>query len=396
MELTIPTPKWAVPLIPNKRYKGAKGGRGSGKSHFFGELLVEEHIANPHQQTVCIREIQKSLKFSAKKLIEDKIRALGVSHLFDITLTEIRRVGGTGIIIFQGMQDHTADSIKSIEGFDRAWVEEAQSMSARSLELLLPTIRSPNSEIWFSWNPDQETDPVEKLFANPDDDMVVVHVNFTDNPFLPEELKKEADRHLKTSPDTYDHVWFGGYNTKSEKIVFNGKFSVGEMDTTGLDPMHGMDFGFAQDPTTAVECYVKDRILYISAECGKVGLELDDTSDFVKKGVKGIEKYVVRADSARPESISYLRRHGIPRMESVKKWPGSVEDGVEFMRSFDEIIINPKCTETLQEFRQYSYKVHKQTGDILPDIEDNWNHYIDAIRYALCPLIQAKPIAMIW
>ncbi len=396
MELIIQTPKWAVPLIANKRYKGAKGGRGSGKSHFFGELLVEEHIANPDQQTVCIREIQKSLKFSAKKLIEDKIRALGVSHLFDITLSEIRRIGGTGIIIFQGMQDHTADSIKSIEGFDRAWVEEAQSMSARSLELLLPTIRAPKSEIWFSWNPDQEDDPVEKLFADPDEDMTVVHVNFTENPFLPDELRKESDRHLRTNPDTYDHVWEGGYNTKSDKLVFNGKYSVGVIDVSGLDPFYGMDFGFAQDPTTGVECYVLDNTLYVSKDCGKVGLELDDTSDYMKENINRIEKYVVRADSARPESISYLRRHGIPKMEGVKKWPGSVEDGIEFMRSFDEIIINPECTGTLEEFRHYSYKVHKQTRDILPVIEDKWNHYIDAIRYALGPLIQSKPIAMIW
>ena len=131
--LEIKTPRWCLPLLPKKRYKGAKGGRGSGKSHFFAELLVEEHIINPDQQTVCIREIQKSLKFSAKKLIEDKIQSLGVGHLFEITLTEIRRIGHSGIIIFQGMQDHTAESIKSLEGFDRAWVEEAQSLSLRSM-----------------------------------------------------------------------------------------------------------------------------------------------------------------------------------------------------------------------------------------------------------------------
>ena len=122
MELVIETPEWAIPLLSPARYKGAYGGRGSGKSHFFAELLVEEHVANPNQRSVCIREIQKSLQFSARQLIVGKIQALGVSHLFDITLTEIRSVRGNGIIIFQGMQDHTADSIKSLEGFDRAWV----------------------------------------------------------------------------------------------------------------------------------------------------------------------------------------------------------------------------------------------------------------------------------
>src|SRR5690625_2615548 len=162
--LDVPTPRWAVPLLQPSRYKAAHGGRASGKSNFFAVLLVEEHTRLPDLQSVCIREIQRSLKFSAKKLIEQKIRDLGVSHLFDITLTEIRRVGGQGLIIFEGMQDHTADSIKSLEGFDRAWVEEAQSLSHRSLELLIPTIRKDGSELWFSWNPDQPEDAVEGLF----------------------------------------------------------------------------------------------------------------------------------------------------------------------------------------------------------------------------------------
>ena len=211
MNLDIQTPRWTVPLLPPCRYKGAKGGRSSGKSHFMAEMLVEEHVSNPDQQSVCIREIQKSLKFSAKKLVEDKIRALGVMHLFEITLTEIRRIGHQGIIIFQGMQDHTADSIKSLEGFDRAWVEEAQSMSQRSLELLIPTIRNDGSEIWFSWNPDQESDSVEQHFAG-NEDAVLVHVNYADNPWCPDVMRKEAKRMQKKDDEKYSHIWLGGYN----------------------------------------------------------------------------------------------------------------------------------------------------------------------------------------
>src|SRR5690606_5432691 len=142
---------------------------------------------------VCIREIQKSLKFSAKRLIEQKIEDLKVSHLFTITQNEIRAKEGNGVILFQGMQDHTADSIKSLEGFDIAWVEEAQNLSARSLKLLRPTIRKEGSEIWFSWNPDRPTDPVDAFFQNQTDDMVCVHVNSEQNPFLPETLRKERD-----------------------------------------------------------------------------------------------------------------------------------------------------------------------------------------------------------
>ncbi|MCK4957781.1 MAG: phage terminase large subunit, partial [Planctomycetes bacterium] len=147
--LDIPTPRWAVPLLAPKRLKGAKGGRSSGKSHFYAEAMVERLFMEGNTQAVCIREVQKSLKFSAKKLIENKIRKLKLSHLFEITINEIRRLGRdpatgeayVGIIIFQGMQDHTAESIKSLEDFDLAWCEEAQSLSAFSLELLEPTIR---------------------------------------------------------------------------------------------------------------------------------------------------------------------------------------------------------------------------------------------------------------
>ena len=162
--LKIKTPEWAEPLLHPKRYKAAKGGRGAGKSHFFAEALIEQLIIDPNKSAVCIREIQKSLKFSAKRLIEQKIEDLEVSKLFNITQSEIRAVQGKGVILFQGMQDHTADSIKSLEGFDIAWVEEAQNLSARSLKLLRPTIRKEGSEIWFSWNPERDTDPVDLFF----------------------------------------------------------------------------------------------------------------------------------------------------------------------------------------------------------------------------------------
>lgn len=169
-------------------------------------------------QAVCIREIQKSLKFSAKKLLEDKIRLFGVSHLFEITLTEIRRKDGTGIIIFQGMQDHTADSIKSLEGFNVAWIEEAQSLSERSMELLLPTIRAEGSEVWASWNPNNPEDPIEKLFLGHDgnDSMICCHVNFTNNIHVTDEILNEAARHKEASPETYDHVWLGVANSGTE------------------------------------------------------------------------------------------------------------------------------------------------------------------------------------
>lgn len=383
------------PLLESKRYKGAKGGRGSGKSHFFAECIIETMLINPDARIVCIREIQRSLKFSSKALIESKINSLGVSEYFEITLTEIRAKRGNGLIIFQGMQDHTADSIKSLEGFDVAWVEEAQNLSKRSLELLRPTIRKENSELWFSWNPENETDAVDSFFKQMQDnqatDYILIHANFSDNPFLPTELFNEQEYDRRYNPSTYEHIWLGGYNTKSDALIFKGKFRVENFSTDGLgNPYHGLDFGFANDPTAAIRCYIHDRKLYISHEAGAVGLELDYTAEFLKERIENIYKYVIRADNARPESISYLKRHGLSMITPTIKGKGSIEDGIEFIRSFEAIIIHERCVETAREFRLYSYKTDPHSGDILPQILDENNHYIDALRYALEPLIKSK------
>ena len=390
LDLRIKTPEWAEPLLYPKRYKAAKGGRGSGKSHYFAEALIEQIILDPNKSAVCIREIQKSLKFSAKRLIEQKIEDLDVLKLFNITQSEIRAVKGKGVILFQGMQDHTADSIKSLEGFDIAWVEEAQNLSARSLKLLRPTIRKENSEIWFSWNPERDTDPVDVFFQKLDNNMALVHVNSEQNPFLPETLRKEreSDR-VRLSPEDYEHIWNGGYNEKSDALVFKDKYYIDyfepEKEWTRLQ---GLDWGFSQDPTAAVCCFTDDKNLYIRYEAGEVGLELDDTAKFILKEIPDFNKYSIRADNARPESISHVKRKGLPKMIGEPKL--KIEDGVEFLRNYESIIIHPDCKETIKEFGLYAYKIDKRSGDILPVIVDKNNHYIDAIRYALYPLIKHK------
>ena len=382
------------PLLNPARYKGAKGGRGSGKSWFFAEEVVMRMVEDPDCRVVCIREVQRSLRYSAKSLIEAKIRSLGVQECFTILEREIRRVGGSGVAIFEGMQDHTADSIKSLEAFDVAWAEEAQSLSKRSLDLLTPTIRKDGSELWFSWNPAQPTDPVDQLLvAEPPGDAIVVHANYTDNPFCPRVLHDEAARLRRVDPDAYAHVWLGQYNERTESQVLHGKWIVDEFTpdpATWDGPYHGADFGFAQDPTTLVRCWVHDRRLYVEREAYKVGLELDHTPEHWRRHVPGAEKYVIRADSARPESISYLARHGFPRIEGVEKWKGSVEDGVAHLRQYEQIVIHPDCPHTAEEARLYSYKVDKKTGDILPQVVDAHDHMWDAIRYGLAPLIRQR------
>jgi|AKVG01.1.fsa_nt_gi phage terminase large subunit len=388
-KLVIPTPRWALPLLKPARYKGAKGGRGSGKSNFFAELVIDRMVENPDLSVVCLREVQKSLKFSAKKLIEKKIEKLGVSHLFDVYLTEIRRIGGSGVCIFEGMADHTADSIKSLEGFGVAWYEEAQRMSQRSLDLLRPTIREQGSEIWFSWNPENESDPIEQFMVHNDPgEHILVHVNYYDNPFLPDTLKDEAEYAKRVDPDNYQHIWLGGYNIKNNAQVFLDKWVIEEFDPieTWDGPYFGADWGFAQDPTTLVNCYIKDNCLYIYDEAYKVGCDIVDTPALFDS-IEGSRRHKIRADSARPETISHVRNQGF-NIDSVEKWSGSVEDGISFIRSFEKIVIHPQCQHTIEEFRLYSYKVDRLTGDILPTIIDKHNHIVDAVRYALAPIIK--------
>jgi len=370
--------KQFLPLTKKKRYKGAKGGRASGKSFFFADCIVRVCTKYP-VNVVCVREIQKSIKFSSKKLIEDEIKKYNVQDQFEITQNEIRSKAG-GVIIFQGMQDHTADSIKSLEGFDICWVEEAQNISKYSLELLIPTIRKENSEIWFSWNPRYEDDPIEVFFNSLEDNFALVHANYTENKLLSDTVLKEAERHRIKNPETFDHVWLGDYSTISDAQIFKNKYEIKDFEINNSfgEPLFGIDFGFAKDPTTGVECYIKDNNLYIYNEAYKVGLELDYTAEYLTNHMPKIADYKSRADSARPESISYLKRHGLSKIEGVKKWSGSVEDGVEFLKSFDCIYIHTRCVKTAEEFRKYSYKTDKRTGDILPKIEDDWNHIIDA------------------
>lgn len=396
--LDIPTPRWAIPLLAPSRYKGAKGGRSGGKSHFFAERMVECAAADPHFSGVCIREVQRSLRYSAKRLIDSKIRALGLQHLFDSRDNEIRRRNGSGVIIFQGMQDHTADSIKSLEDFTVAWYEEAQRMSKRSRELLLPTIRGPGSELWFSWNPDQADDPVEDLLvANTPADSVVVHVNYTDNPFRDPVVDAEAAEALRRDPESYGHIWHGAYNTKSDDQVLAGKWCVEDFEPAPrwAGPYFGGDWGFASDPSTLLECYINDDTLFVYAERYGAGVETDQLPAFYNGNPRAVT-HTVRADNARPENISYMQRHGYPKVTAVKKWPGSVEDGISKLRSFKRIVIHPECRHTIDEARLWKYKRDRLTGDVLPELIDKHNHCWDAIRYAIEPLIKRSARAMVW
>jgi phage terminase large subunit len=223
LTLKIPTARVFKPLLQPARYKGAHGGRGSGKSHFFADLLIEDSLSEKGLRSVCIREVQKSLKDSAKRLIEDKLEEhrLGEADGFKV-FREVIETPGDGVVTFQGMQDHTAESIKSLEGFKRAWAEEAQTLSARSLSLLRPTIRSTGSQLWFSWNPRRKNDPVDMMLrgGHLPTGAAVIQSNWSDNPWFPPVLDQERRDCLRDAPDQYDHIWEGGYATVTEGAYY--------------------------------------------------------------------------------------------------------------------------------------------------------------------------------
>lgn len=406
--LRIETPRVFLPLLKPARYKGAWGGRGSGKSHFFAEMLIERALMTPGLRAVCIREVQKSLEQSVKRLLEIKIGALGVGHLFGVQEFEIKTPGG-GLLIFQGMQNHTADSIKSLEGYDIAWCEEAQSLSQRSLDLLRPTIRKPGSELWFSWNPRLAKDPVDDFLRcnkpetkargiKPPDNAVVVKVNWSDNPWFPEDLLAEKDLDRSRDPDKYAHVWLGEYEKNSEARVFRN-WKVDEFDTpAGATFYHGADWGFSIDPTVLVRCFIDGRTLYVDREVYKVGCSIDATPALFDgldpSNPKSARNWVIRADSARPETIDHLRRHDYPKITPARKGPNSVKDGVEFLKSYD-IVVHPRCKHTIDELSLYSFKVDPKTLDVLPELEDKKNHVIDALRYAVEEVRRKSPTALI-
>jgi len=380
MKLQIQTPAWAEPWFKPARYKGAYGGRGSGKSHFVAEYLVELSIMK-RTDIVCIREIQKSLNQSVKKLIEAKIEALGVGHHFEIQEAKIKAKNG-GQIIFMGMQNHTADSIKSLQGYHVAWIEEAQSLSHRSLELLRPTIREAGSEILFTWNPESPDDPVDKLLRgdNPPPDSIVLQVNYEDNPWFPDVLRDEMEYDRKRDPGKWAHVWLGQYQQNTEARVFKN-WRIDEFEAPP-DAVHryGADWGFAVDPTVLVRCHIIGRTLYIDHEAYRIGCEIMDTPSLFMS-VPESERWPIVADSSRPETISHMRRNGFPKIVGAVKGPRSVEDGIEWLKSFD-IVVHPRCTHTIDELNAYSYKIDPLTSQVLPILDDRDNHVIDALRYA--------------
>jgi phage terminase large subunit len=257
------------------------GGRGSGKSHFCAESIIEQSLLVRGNRTVCIREVQRTLKESAKRLIEDKLKKfrLGVADGFRV-FNEVIETPGDGIITFTGMQDHNAESIKSLEGYRIAWVEEAQTMSHRSLALLRPTIREEDSELWFSWNPRRKTDAVDDLLRTDKvpTGALVSKVNWKDNPWFPAVLEVERIDCLDKTPEQYDHIWEGGYATVLEGAYYAKSLAIAQQD--------GRIGRFGQDELMTIRLFV---------DIGGTGARADAftmwASQFIGREIRALKYY---------------------------------------------------------------------------------------------------------
>ena len=360
------------------RYRAVYGGRGSAKSHSFAQALVLKAAEKP-LRIGCYREIQKSIRDSVKRLLDDKIRESGLTDFYESTDTEIRGPNGS-LFSFGGLRTNP-DAVKSTEGLDIAAVFEANKVSQRSWDLLIPTVRKPGSEIWAEWNPDNPKDPVDAMFrAEAPPGSIVRRVNWDQNPFFPEVLKQELEWDRKRDPEKYAHIWMGEYQRNSEARVFKN-WTVEEFERPkGTVHRLGADWGFSVDPSVLIRCDIDGNRLYVDYEAYRIGCEIVNLPELFM-GVPDAEKWPIRADSARPETINYMQKHGFPKMQAAIKGANSVIEGVQFLQSLD-IVVHPRCKHTIDELTMYSYKVDQDTSEVLPILEDKNNHVIDALRYA--------------
>ena len=428
LTITLAPEPFAFLVTDKARFKAVHGGRGSAKSWSFARaLILKAHTeggsygnlrdgqGKPISHLIlCAREFQNSIADSVHRLIKNQIHAMGLAPWFDIQQKIIRhRITGAEFI-FKGLH-HSINEIKSTEGITICWVEEAQSTSEDSWQILIPTIRGMDgAEIWVSYNPYLATDPTSILFQGTDPKRpvdpraIVREVNWEQNPDFPPDMEQDRLILLEQDPDAYEHVYNGQFLQMSEATIFRNRYKVCTFDTPAdVDRFHyGVDWGFANDPTVGIRCWIRDNCLYIDYEAYGVGVELDDLDALLggglakKNGVEypglpGIKNWPVKADNARPETISYMRQFGYG-MDGAEKWPGSVEDGIAHLKAFNMIYIHERCPRMAQEARLYKYKVDKLTNEVLPVVVDKHNHCWDAARYSLDGVIQSRGKLGVW
>jgi phage terminase large subunit len=372
-------------------FKVAEGGRGGGKSYTYAIMCCILAIKSK-KKILCVRQFESSLSESVYPLIQEMANKY-FSGKFTFYKDRIETSNGSKII-FSGL-DRNIGSIKSIPNIDICWIEEGSYIKASAWDILVPTImRNRNAEIWVSMNFDNEDDIIFREFFDKETlkpldrkDTLYCHINYYDNPFISEKLIELAHRMRKNDYDKYLHIYEGGLNKVSEAQILSGKWFVDNFKTPdNVVFYHGLDFGFSIDPNVWSRCFIIGRDLYIDKA------EYSYKTDY-EELIKRMEKlpwktwktWKTYADSARPEGAYYLHKKGYEVSSVGGK--SSIEAGIEFLRSFDKIIIHESLKELINEAKNWKYKIDPRTGDITPIIIDKHNHGWDSIRYALKKLI---------
>jgi phage terminase large subunit len=421
LKLRMDVPAAFNALSLPKRYKIFYGGRGSGKSFNFATILLL--LCSQRQlRVLCVREFQSSIADSVHSLLRSRITDMGLSNFYKITERSIRCITTGSEFIFKGLH-HNVDQIKSTEGVDICWVEEAHSVSDESWKYLIPTIRRDapfgpfgrGSEIWVSFNQHDNSDPTWKRFVEKQmPNSYVVPVTWEDNPYFPKVLDDERLFMMVDDPDAYDWVWGLACRHIGNSVIFAGKYVVEEFELPkdqDIRLFFGADWGFAADPTVLIRCWEWQGDLWIDYEAFGYGVEIDEIPalfcgtdknptprwDNPKNypGIPGAQEWPIKGDSSRPETISYLSRRGL-NITAAEKWEGCVEDGIAHIKAFKKVHIHQRCKRMAQEARLYSYKVDAKSGDVLPIVVDRHNHGWDSVRYSLDGYIQRRGGLGIW
>ncbi|PHM64109.1 terminase [Xenorhabdus stockiae] len=395
----IELPTKLIPVFSdNYRYRGSYGGRGSGKTRTFAKMsAIRGYMfaeAGTEGVILCGREFMNSLSESSMEEVKQAIKSEPwLDNYYEMGENFIRTKNRRVWYVFAGLR-HNLDSIKSKARILIAWIDEAESVSEIAWRKLIPTVREEGSEIWVTWNPEIDGSSTDKRFRKmPPDNACIVEMNYDDNPWFPDVLEQErVNDQARLDASTYAWIWEGAYLENSDKQVLANKYDIKAFSDDLWQKadrlLFGGDFGFAKDPSTLIRMFILDNCLYIDREVYGVGVELDHMPAFYDK-IPEARKWPIKADAARPETISYLRRQGF-NIAAAKKWQGSVEDGISYLRGFKHIYIHPRCKHTAKEARLYSYKTDRITGEVLPVIEDANNHCWDGIRYGLDGYIKQK------
>ncbi|WP_287919780.1 PBSX family phage terminase large subunit [Comamonas sp.] len=393
LQLSIQLPEKLGGLYEPRRYKVMHGGRGGGKSHGVAEVLLDMAARNP-LRILCAREIQKSMRDSVHRLLKDKVVKLGLQGFFEVLDNEIRGKNGS-LILFSGLQSHTVDSIKSFEGVDIVWVEEAHGVSKKSWDVLIPTIRKEGSEIWLTLNPDMDTDETfQRFIARRSPDTWVCEINWRDNPWFPQVLDAERRKAKHVDPESYEHIWEGKPRRVAEGAIYRheieGIYSQDRVCLVPYDPglpVHTVwDLGWNDAMTIGMVQRGPQDIRIIDY--------IEDSHRTLDWYVAQLEKRPFRwgtdflphdgktrnfqTGKSTQQQLQSMGRRNVQVLSAM-----NVEEGIKLARMifprcyFDEA----KTARLLECLRRYRRALHTKTDEPMAPLHDEFSHGADMFRY---------------